>query len=178
MTSGNRRTFLALLIAFFLVLGLASPSAGAATDARRAKKVFKHASTCGDWDTHAYQPGKSNKAMSVALVGHYAHDDSGCGSEFAYGRWISDTRKARVTFRWMLGQTVIRKHSYKRCGTARGCRDLLQWKHKFTINDSGVRYYNGKRLTVRVTFSAPNFKKKNLRTNPAYDSGYYAHLAY
>ena len=170
----NRVSLLAVLLALFVAGGLLAPSTAQAQGSKRARHQFKHASTCGDYEQYAYNGGKSNKARTTAVAGRYSGEDDGCAGEYTTGHWVSDSLKTKATFRWILGGTVIRKKVHKHCGTVNGCSDLLQWKHAFTIDGNGVRHYQGKRLVVSVTFSAPGCVKKTLRTNPAYDSGYYA----
>src|ERR1700712_3490406 len=147
----NRVSLLAVLLALFVAGGLLAPSTAQAQNSKRARHQFKHASTCGDYEQYAYDGGKSNKARTTAVAGRYSGEDDGCASEYITGHWVSDSLKTKATFRWMLGNKVIRKKVHKHCGTARGCGDTLRWKHAFTINDNGVRWYQGKRLTVRVT---------------------------
>jgi len=62
---------------------------------------------------------------------------------------------------------LIRKSHGHRYDVGRA--DTLRWKHRFRI-DGGVRWYRGKRLTVRVTFKAKGFKTLTLRTDPADDA--------
>ena len=157
-------------LALLPVLGDPGPAEGAAL------RQFHHASTCGDYEMYASSPGKSRIASTTAVVGHWQYDDSGCGSEVAYGKWISDHVRTTAVFRWFLGDRIIRRAVHYRCGDSDGCRDTLRWTHAFTINSDGIRHYNGKRLTVKVTFRADGWATKSLRTDPANDSGYYTHV--
>jgi hypothetical protein len=169
------RHFLALvgaLLAVLLAGSILAPSASASSSSARKPHHFAHASTCGDYDSIDGEP--ANTASSVAAAGRDAGYYSGCLGEDNSGRWVSDTPGLKATFRWYLGSQLIRKKKHQHCGGESGCRDTLRWKHSFTVDDSGDRFYGGKKLTLTVVFKARGFATKSLHTSPAYDSGYAA----
>ena len=165
------RSLPVFLVTLAMVLSGALISSTAAQTTTRHRH-FRHASTCGDYELYASTPGLSNRAWSSGRAGHYTGIDDGCSGETSTGRWKPDATRIKMVFRWYLGKTLIRKKVRRHCSGQYGCSDTLVWKHKFRIDDNGIRWYHGRRLTLRVRFVRRGFATKVLRTNPAYDSGY------